>query len=237
MAAPLRIDFVSDVTCPWCAIGLQALGQAIARLGDDRKVELHLQPFELNPGIPTAGEPIADYAARKYGVGAAELAARQAFIRQRGAEAGLALAERTHVYNTFDAHRLLVWAGRQGRALELKRALLQAYHERGENPALADVLLRAVAAAGRLDERRGTRGPGQRCLRRRSARQRAPVAAARHRLGAGGGDRRAQPALRRPVGTGVRAGLAAVLTAHGGPKSGRRALARSGDRPGRPARG
>lgn len=151
MAAPLRIDFVSDVTCPWCAIGLQALGQAIARLGDDRKVELHLQPFELNPGIPTAGEPIADYAARKYGVGAGELPARQAFIRQRGAEAGLALAERTHVYNTFDAHRLLVWAGRQGRALELKRALLQAYHERGENPALDDVLLRA-AAAGKLDE-------------------------------------------------------------------------------------
>ncbi len=152
MVAPLRIDFVSDVTCPWCAIGLQALGQAIARLGDDRKVELHLQPFELNPGIPTAGEPIADYAARKYGVGAAELAARQAFIRQRGAEAGLALAERTHVYNTFDAHRLLVWAGRQGRALELKRELLQAYHARGENPALPDVLLHAVAAAGRLDD-------------------------------------------------------------------------------------
>ena len=152
MVAPLRIDFVSDVTCPWCAIGLQALGQAIARLGDDRKVELHLQPFGLNPGIPTAGEPIADYAARKYGVGAAELAARQAFIRQRGAEAGLALAERTHVYNTFDAHRLLVWAGRQGRALELKRELLQAYHARGENPALPDVLLHAVAAAGRLDD-------------------------------------------------------------------------------------
>ena len=152
MVAPLRVDFISDVTCPWCAIGLQALGQAIARLGDDRKVELHLQPFELNPGIPTAGEPIADYAARKYGVGAAELAARQAFIRQRGAEAGLALAERTHVYNTFDAHRLLVWAGRQGRALELKRELLQAYHARGENPALPDVLLHAVAAAGRLDD-------------------------------------------------------------------------------------
>jgi len=152
MVAPLRIDFVSDVTCPWCAIGLQALGQAIARLGDDRKVELHLQPFELNPGIPTAGEPIADYAARKYGVGAGELPARQAFIRQRGAEAGLALAERTHVYNTFDAHRLLVWAGREGRALELKRELLQAYHARGENPALPDVLLHAVAAAGRLDD-------------------------------------------------------------------------------------
>ena len=152
MMAPLRVDFISDVTCPWCAIGLQALEQAIARLGDARQVELHLQPFELNPGIPPEGEPMADYAARKYGVGPSEVVARQAFIRERGAEAGLALAVRTHVYNTFDAHRLLVWAGRQGRALELKRELLQAYHARGENPALPDVLLHAVAAAGRLDD-------------------------------------------------------------------------------------
>jgi predicted DsbA family dithiol-disulfide isomerase len=146
---PLRIDFVSDVTCPWCAIGLQGLEQAIARVG--RPVELHLQPFELNPGLPADGERIADYAARKYGVGADELAARQALIRERGAAAGLALAVRTHVYNTFDAHRLLHWAGLQGHALELKRALLQAYHVRGENPARHEVLLQAATAAG-LDE-------------------------------------------------------------------------------------
>jgi len=146
--APLRIDFISDITCPWCAIGLHALEQAIARLGDALPVDLHLQTFELNPDIPTEGEPIADYATRKYGAPAGELAARQALIRQRGAEVGLALAERTHVYNTFDAHRLLHWAALQGRGLELKRALLQAYHVRGENPALHEVLLRAAARAG-----------------------------------------------------------------------------------------
>ena len=70
MDAPLRIDFVSDVTCPWCAIGLRSLEQAIARLGDAVPVVLHLQAFELNPGMAHGGEPIADYAARKYGVGA-----------------------------------------------------------------------------------------------------------------------------------------------------------------------
>jgi predicted DsbA family dithiol-disulfide isomerase len=146
--APLHIDFVSDITCPWCAIGLHALEQAIARLGATRPVELNLQPFELNPDMPPEGEPIADYAARKYGASADEMVARQVLIRARGAEAGLALAERTHVYNTFDAHRLLHWAGLQGRALDLKRALLQAYHVRGENPAAHEVLLRAAAAAG-----------------------------------------------------------------------------------------
>ncbi|MBL8352573.1 MAG: DsbA family oxidoreductase [Burkholderiaceae bacterium] len=144
----LRIDFVSDLTCPWCAIGLRGLEQAIARLAAELTVELHLQAFELNPGIAAAGEPIADYAARKYGVGAAELAQRQALIRQRGAEAGLALAPRTIVCNTFDGHRLLHWAASSGRALALKKALLAAYHERGENIARPEVLLAAVAEAG-----------------------------------------------------------------------------------------
>lgn len=150
--APLRIDFISDITCPWCAIGLQALTQAIGRLGEMLPVELHVQPFELNPDIPTAGEPIADYAARKYGASAVELAARQTLILQRGAEVGLALAERTHVYNTFDAHRLLHWTTLQGRSVQLKQLLLQAYHLRSENPAEHDVLLRAASVAG-LDKK------------------------------------------------------------------------------------
>ena len=147
----VRIDFVSDVTCPWCAIGLRALEQAIERVAaapDAAPLTLFLQPFELNPGLPLEGETIADYAARKYGVGAEELAARQALIRQRAAAAGLSFPARTHVYNSFDAHRLLHWAGLQGRALALKHALLRAYHERGENPASPEVLLAAASEVG-----------------------------------------------------------------------------------------
>jgi len=145
---PTRIDFVSDITCPWCAIGLTGLEQALARLVGAVLVELHFQPFELNPDIPRSGEPIADYVMRKYGAGAAELARRQTLIRARGAEVGLALAERTHVYNTFDAHRLLHWAGLEGRQRALKHSLLAAYHVRRENPALSEVLLAAAVEAG-----------------------------------------------------------------------------------------
>ena len=144
----MRIDFVSDITCPWCAIGLRALEQAIARVAGTVPVDLHLQPFELNPGMPNEGEPIAAYAARKSGASAEQLAERQALIRRRAAEVGLDFPARTHVYNTFDAHRLLHWAGTQGRQLELKRALLRAYHERGENPGSPEVLLAAAAEAG-----------------------------------------------------------------------------------------
>jgi predicted DsbA family dithiol-disulfide isomerase len=146
--APMRVDFVSDLTCPWCAIGLRELERAIAALAGEIAVELHLQPFELNPDIPPGGEPIADYAWRKAGAGAAELAARQALIRRRGQEVGYAFALRSHVYNSFDAHRLLHWAAPQGRALALKRALLMAYHVRGENPAAPDVLLQAAREVG-----------------------------------------------------------------------------------------
>ncbi len=144
----MKIDFVSDVTCPWCAIGLQSLEQAVARLGDAVKVDIEPQPFELNPDLPPEGEEIAEYVARKYGASAAELAERQQLIRQRAADVGLEFGMRTRVWNTFDAHRLLHWAKREGRALALKHALLAAYHTRGENPAARDVMLRAAAEAG-----------------------------------------------------------------------------------------
>jgi predicted DsbA family dithiol-disulfide isomerase len=144
----MKIDFVSDVTCPWCAIGLHALEQALARLGDTVQVELHLEPFELNPDMPPEGEDIAQYAARKYGASPQQLGERQALIRRRGAEVGFTFGTRTRVYNTFDAHRLLHWARLEGRQLQLKHALLAAYHTRGENPGEHDVLLRAAGEAG-----------------------------------------------------------------------------------------
>jgi predicted DsbA family dithiol-disulfide isomerase len=144
----MRIDFVSDVTCPWCAIGMHALEQALQRLGGEVQVELHLQPFELNPDMRPEGEDLVGYLARKYGSTAEEVAQRQAVIRQRGAEVGFTFGPRTHVWNTFDAHRLLHWAGLQGRARELKRALLAAYHTRGENPGAPEVLLRLAGEVG-----------------------------------------------------------------------------------------
>jgi predicted DsbA family dithiol-disulfide isomerase len=144
----MKIDFVSDVTCPWCAIGLRALEQALDRLGDEVQVELHLQPFELNPDMPPEGEDLAHYMVRKYGSTAEELAERQAVIRQRGAEVGFDFGPRQRVWNTFDAHRLLHWAGLEGRSRELKRALLAAYHTRGENPSAHDVLLRLAGEVG-----------------------------------------------------------------------------------------
>ena len=144
----MRIDFVSDIACPWCAVGLNALEQALARIGSDVPVELHFQPFELNPTMAPEGADAGEYLKAKYGMGDEQLAKNRAVIRERGAAVGFVFGERLRVWNTFDGHRLLHWAGLQGRARELKHALLQAYHGDGRNPSDPAVLKELATAAG-----------------------------------------------------------------------------------------
>jgi predicted DsbA family dithiol-disulfide isomerase len=155
MATPIRIDFVSDISCPWCAIGLQALEQAMARVGDAVAVELHFQPFELNPDMPAQGEDIDAHLMRKYGITAADVARNREQIRQRGEALGFVFRRQAggRIYNTFDAHRLLHWAGLEGRQRELKHALLRTYFSEGGNPADHATLI-AVAVAVGLDGER-----------------------------------------------------------------------------------
>jgi predicted DsbA family dithiol-disulfide isomerase len=144
----MRIDFVSDVTCPWCAVGLYALERALDRLDDGVHVELHFQPFELNPDMAPAGEDAIEHLSRKYGASPEQLAQNRQRIRERGAAVGFTFGERRRVWNTFDAHRLLHWAELEGRQRELKHALLSAYHTHAENPAAHDVLLRLAGEVG-----------------------------------------------------------------------------------------
>ncbi|MEO7008196.1 MAG: DsbA family oxidoreductase, partial [Caldimonas sp.] len=143
----------SDVACPWCAVGLNSLERGLERLGDGVDIELHFQPFELNPQMGPEGEDAAEHLARKYGSTPQQLESNRAAIRERGAEVGFAFGDRTRIWNTFDAHRLLHWAGLEGHQRELKHALLRAYHGRGENPGAHDVLVKLAREVG-LDEER-----------------------------------------------------------------------------------
>ncbi|MDW2980163.1 MAG: DsbA family oxidoreductase [Rhodanobacter sp.] len=154
-SAPLRIDFVSDVSCPWCAVGLASLQQALARLDGEVSAEIHFQPFELNPQMAAEGEDAVEHLVHKYGSTAAQIEANQEMIRERGAALGFTfdMARRKRVYNTFDAHRLLHWAGLEGRQLALKQILLRAYFTDGEDVSAHATLLRLAAEAG-LDAER-----------------------------------------------------------------------------------
>jgi predicted DsbA family dithiol-disulfide isomerase len=144
----VEINFVSDVACPWCAIGLASLETALARMGDEIPTQVSVEPFELNPDMGPEGDEIIPYIARKYGRTPEQVAQTQAMIRERGAAVGFEFGPRTHVWNTFDAHRMLHWAGLEGRAVDLKRALLRAYHGEGRNPAAPEVLAEAAQAVG-----------------------------------------------------------------------------------------
>ncbi len=160
MPTPLKIDFVSDIACPWCAVGLASLQRALQQSRDAVQATLHFQPFELNPDMPPGGEDVNQHLARKYGGTPEQFERNRAAIRERGAAVGFSFhpAGRGRIYNTFNAHRLLHWAGLQGAAeqLALKRALLQAYHGRGEAVEQDQVLLAAVEEVG-LDRERARR--------------------------------------------------------------------------------
>ena len=149
--AVLHIDFVSDVACPWCAVGLNALEQAIERVKDEMTVELQFQPFELNPQMGPEGEDSAEHLKRKYGLSDAQLAAARENLRRRGEEVGFTFGQRPRIWNTFDAHRLIHWAGLQGRQQAMKRALLQAYQSEDRNPGDRGVLIECARQCG-LDE-------------------------------------------------------------------------------------
>ena len=148
----LRIDFVSDVVCPWCAVGLASLEQALQRLQGEVEAEIHFQPFELDPNMPAGGMDVADNLKRKYGMSDAQLAENQARIRDRGAELGFSFDfnARSSTWNTFDAHRLLHWAALEApqRQLSLKRALLVANFSEGRDIGNHEVLAEVAAGVG-----------------------------------------------------------------------------------------
>ena len=151
MSKPLRIDFVSDVSCPWCAVGLASLQAAMARV-PEVTVDLHFQPFELNPNMPAEGQNSMAHIAAKYSIGFDEVTRNREHIRERGAELGFKfnMDQESRVYNTFDAHRLLHWAGTVGASLQLtlKRNLLSAYFSDNEDVSDCETLIRIASESG-----------------------------------------------------------------------------------------
>ena len=160
MRTKLKIDFVSDVSCPWCVIGLRALDQALANVADEIEVDLYFQPFELNPKMAPDGQEITEHITQKYGITPAQAHDNRENIRLRGEALGFKFSRadeagggRGRIYNTFDAHRLLHWAQTQGQSQQraLKESLFSAYFTDGKNPGSHELLVRLAGVAG-LDE-------------------------------------------------------------------------------------
>lgn len=152
MTVRLSIDFISDVVCPWCVIGLGGLDEALRQLDGQVEADIRFHPFELNPDMPPEGEDIAGHVARKYGATPEQSAGSRNMIRARAADVGFTIngGPDSRIWNTFDAHRLLHWAGLTGAAEQraLKTALFTAHFTEGRNISDHGVLLEAVEAAG-----------------------------------------------------------------------------------------
>ncbi|MBY8958717.1 DsbA family oxidoreductase [Pseudomonas sp. MIS38] len=155
MSSALKIDFVSDVSCPWCVVGLNGLLQALEILRDEVQAEIHFQPFELNPKMGPDGQNITEHISEKYGSTPEQSQKNREAIRARGAEVGFAFRTdgNSRIYNTFDAHRLLHWAGLEGGQLPLKQALFKAYFTDGGNPSDHAQLAQIAESVG-LDRQR-----------------------------------------------------------------------------------
>jgi len=150
MTAKLKIDFVSDVSCPWCIIGLRGLEEGLARAQDAVSADITFQPFELNPDMPAGGQNIGKHIAQKYGSTPEQSAANRAMICERAGALGftMAMTDESRIYNTFDAHRLLHWAEAAGCQKALKEALFEAYFTNGRDPSNHDVLVDVAGLAG-----------------------------------------------------------------------------------------
>jgi predicted DsbA family dithiol-disulfide isomerase len=149
----MKIDFVSDVSCPWCVIGLLALEQALVEVAAEGiQPTVQFQPFELNPQMGPEGQEIVEHLMQKYGIDAAQVAANTEAIRRRGAELGFTFGagQTRRIYNTFDTHRLLHWAGLQSAEAQraLKYRLFEAYFTQGLNPSDTALLQRMAAEVG-----------------------------------------------------------------------------------------
>jgi predicted DsbA family dithiol-disulfide isomerase len=147
---PMRIDFVSDVVCPWCVIGLKSLEAALANAADVVTPDIYFQPFELNPDMPRAGQNVAEHIAQKYGADPERSRGTRDLIRSSAAAFGFAMntGPNSRIWNTFDCHRLLHWAGLSGHQAALKLALFTAHFSDGANLGDPEALVAAAAGVG-----------------------------------------------------------------------------------------
>ena len=145
---PVRIDVVSDVVCPWCFIGKRRLEKAVA-LNPAIPVEVHWRPYFLNDWIPRGGISREQYLTTKFGSPERYKGIAQRVAAAASAE-GLtyAMDKISRQPNTLDAHRLIRWAERIGKAAEMKQRLMDLYFTEGADLTNHAVLAQAAADVG-----------------------------------------------------------------------------------------
>ena len=142
--APMDIDYVADVVCPWCYVGWSRLRRTLA-LRPEVEPHIRWRPYQLNPELPEAGVDRKALMAAKFGADPDRLGQIQDALRRQAAEDGLELrfGEIQKSPNTNAAHRLIVWAELEGKGPEAAEAVMHAYWTElcdiGDPEVLADI--------------------------------------------------------------------------------------------------
>ncbi len=146
----MSIEIVSDVMCPWCAIGYKNLEKALHALENDIDADISWHAFELNPDMPVAGQNLREHLMKKYGITPEQSDENRERISAMGAQAGFTFnfADDGIMINSFDCHRLLTWAKGQGKQTDLKLALFKAHFTDNKRLNDAEILLDVVASVG-----------------------------------------------------------------------------------------
>ncbi|PHR18371.1 MAG: disulfide bond formation protein DsbA [Sphingopyxis sp.] len=151
----ITIDIVSDVVCPWCIIGYKKLEKAMANFEGQARFELSWHAFELNPSMPPEGQDINEHMAQKYGATPEQSRTNRERLRNAGEDLDFDFSyhENMRMVNTFDAHRLLHWAGETGKQTALKLAMFKAHFTDGKDVSDRETLVNIAGSVG-LDEKR-----------------------------------------------------------------------------------
>ena len=146
----LKIDFVSDVVCPWCIIGYKRLEKAMEMFENEVTFDLHWHPFELNPAMPEGGENLREHLAKKYGTTLEGSIAARKRLTNMGAELGFTFNyyDEMRMYNTFKAHQLLHWALKHDKQTELHVKLFATYFSEQKAVDETQVLLESITQVG-----------------------------------------------------------------------------------------
>ncbi len=144
----VKLDILSDPICPWCYIGKTHLDKALADVPDHPFV-IEWHPFQLNPDMPREGMDRREYLERKFG-GKEGAVKAYAPVVEHAEKAGLSInfEGMTRTPNTLDAHRLIHWAGIEGKQSLIVDALFEAYFIKARDIGDHDVLTELAEEAG-----------------------------------------------------------------------------------------
>ena len=154
MRKTLTVKIVSDVSCPWCAVGYHELKQAMNEFASETDssldVEVSWLPFEINPDMSKEGQDVASYLQQKYAMTPDAQRQTMATIEGRGKSAGFEFKpmKDRHIYNSFDCHCLLDVAANKGLQTPLKVALFELYFKQGGDISDRQVLARCALTVG-----------------------------------------------------------------------------------------